>query len=310
MTPLLEVPHNWVSVVEHTRAWPTATVVTRNGTERRNALSLTARETLRYTLTVTNPAAHQTVMQSVTEAATAATSATRGLLRVPRWEDAMVLSAPVAPGATSLSLSVASGDDAGWRRFANSGEIALWVPGTTALQTAPLAASGAVGTSSLTLLAGIASAWPAGTRVAPVALARIVEAFEWDRVTGTVATGTLLVTLDTAISGTATVAVNTPGRAQRPVVASVSLTMTGTEVRRGFTVVARAVCRDAAGVVVPAPGPITWNSTNPNLTFRVPEPASGIAYLDALVSPGGGTATITATEPISGLTGSTSKTTA
>lgn len=304
--PLLPVPHNWVSTVEHTRRWPTAVIDTRDGHEQAIAQTIRPRETLRYEMTTVTAGAALDLFSAVVAAVTAGTSEARGQVRVPRWEDAMVLAAPAAPGDTTLSVAITSGDDAGYRRFANGGEVALWDHGAAGVVTVPLAASGAVGSSTLTLLAAIGTTWPAGTRVAPVSVGRIVSDVSWKRFTGTIATATLTVTLDSGIAGTVVIAPASPGRAMVPVVASLQVLDTSGQyafaINQGMILTFRALCRDAAGVLVPAPASVVWTSTQVTVPVRVAHGESGVAFIENN-APGPLTAIIRATEPVSGAYG-------
>ncbi len=301
--PLLPIPHNWIDTVEHTRVWPTAVLVSRDGHEQPLALSLTPRETLRYRCsTVTVPEA-MSVFAPILAAATAATSVARGQVRIPRWEDQLPLAASIADGATVLTLDVPAGDDAGYRRFVDGGEIALCIPGVRSVVTATLAASGAVGADTLTLATGVEGDWPAGTRVAPVSVGRLAEDIAGDRLTGTVQTVTIVVTLDTDLAGTVDIAEGEPGRAEVPVVASVTVTNDagdgGDNLSYGMQVTLRAICRDANGVTVPPPADLVWTTDNVLIAPRVLDPASGVAFFENLLSsPTSGTVTVT--EPESG----------
>lgn len=305
--PLLPIPHNWASTVEHTRRWPTSVLVSRDGHEQPLAQSLTPRETLRYacaTITVKNAMA---LFAPALKAATAASSETRGQVRIPRWEDQVSLAAPIVDGATALTLVIAAGDDAGYRRFMNGGEIALCIPGARAVVTATLAASGAVGASTLTLAAGVEGDWPAGTRIAPVSVGRLADVLGTSRLTGTAATTTIMIDLDTALAGTVVIASGAPGRAQVSVVASITalddLGQGGANLSYGQQVVLRAVCRDANGVTVPPPGDLAWTTSNALIAPRVIDGAAGVAFFENLLS-SPTTGTITVTEPVSGSTAS------
>jgi hypothetical protein len=303
--PLLPIPHNWVSVVEHARTWPTAVLPTRNGDEQRIAQSVTPRETLRYTLTTITAEQAMNTTAPVIAAVTASTSVTRGQVRVPRWEDALPLASAVGASDTVLPLVLVPTDDAGYRRWSNGGDVALWIPGARSVAVVTLAASGAIAADALTLAAGVGADWPAGTRVAPVVTGRLVEGLEWTRLTGDKATATFAITLDTALAGTVTLGSGTAGRAQVPAVASISLSGRlgwGTMLfRSGQQETLVAVCRDAAGVVIPPP-PLVWSTTNPSgYQIRVPDAASGVAYVSGGSVVGG---LVTVTEPVGGVSAS------
>jgi hypothetical protein len=302
--PFLPIPHNWVTQPEHTRRWPAAVLTSRDGSVQSVSQSVLPRETLRYTLSTITIEQAQALTAPVLAAAGATTSATRGQVRVPRWEDAVVLSAAAGSGDTVLACALPSADDLGYRRFANNGEIALWIPNSVSAVLRTLAAVGAVGVSTLTLAAAIGSTFPAGTRIAPVSLARLTEPLEWSRDTGTIGTATLVLDLDTALAGAVVIAPGSPGRAQSPTVATITLTRSQGNLYFGWQVQLRAICKDASGVVIPSPGPLTWTQSTPRFVLRVPDPTSGFAFVEAAGLGGSGAAvTFTATDPISSVSG-------
>ncbi|GJG88728.1 hypothetical protein tb265_39090 [Gemmatimonadetes bacterium T265] len=107
MVPLLPIPHDWVADVARTRTWPTAVLPARDGSEERLGLSVGPREAVTYQLTVTDPEEGAAVDAALRAAAAGPDAVTRRLVRVPRWEDALVLGAPAAAGDATLALLAA-----------------------------------------------------------------------------------------------------------------------------------------------------------------------------------------------------------
>lgn len=305
--PLLDVPHNWIDGVTRVVAAPCAVLATEDGTEQRLAHAAGTGTTLTYRVAAPSSAAMGRLLAQVT-AAYAAADPDRARVRAVRWEDAVTLAAEATAGATTLTTGAAQ--DCTLRAFADGGAVALWIPEQPArtLTAVTLAASGAVAATTLTLAAGLADGWPAGTRVAPIADARLVEPVQVTRRTGTVAVAEIVVALASDVAGT--VSPDAAAEAVTPVVASVAVqTWLGTAAAQllyaGQQAHARLVARDAAGLVIPVPGTVTWVVTPEADAGRLTIVARGTgerAHLTAIDS-GSGTATltVTATESSSGL---------
>lgn len=91
-----------------------------------------------------------------------------GLWRAPVAVDACALTSAASATDTVLALQTAGA------RFVEGGYVLLQGADSLAAEVAQVA-TGGVGGSSLTLEAGLASAWPAGTRVTPLRTARLSE---------------------------------------------------------------------------------------------------------------------------------------
>jgi hypothetical protein len=318
--PLVAIAHNWVAAVEVTRTWPTTVQTAADGTEQRAALALQPRETVRYQLTAAGVEACTALLGALLAAGTpgvadpgdvdAVRRARR--VRVPRWEDGLQLLGHAVAGDTSLLVEGGAAD----RAFADGGGVAVWRDGAI-VRVVALAAADAVGAdgdaSLLQLaapLAGDGVPWLAGSVVAPIATAWVAPD-EIARLGAGLADGALTFTRDVRLAGERAGAADpTDGGADTPVVAAVVVRDPigiGPLLGPGMQCVLVAECVDAAGVRVPAPVGLVWTSTNADLPVRALDRAGHRAAVEVRAA-GAGPATLTATEPVSGLAASVVRT--
>lgn len=309
MAPLLPLPHNWIDAVEVTRAWPVSILAARDGSEQRRARSLGPTVTLRYLLTAESaPHAHRLVAALLAAGATAVSEADQAdaasvraalRVRVPRWEDAVRLTADASAAATSLSVD----QDATLRAFADGAEVALWRP-DRAVASVELAVSGAVAEDTLTLAAALGTAWAAGTVVAPVTDAWLDPAPELERHTGTLADAVLTLTVAVSTAGDDG---EDDGAAVAPVVASLEVRAPaegGIPLYAGQQKIVLVTCVDAAGVPVEPPEPLVWTIDDPaKVRLRLGNATGTLVYLEGR-NDAVGSAIVdgTVTEPDSGVT--------
>lgn len=327
--PLVSLPPDGIAAMAMQRTWPTAVAVARDGTEQRVAHAVAPREVVRYTLTE----AATRVMRDALAALLAADTTTvdpanaddptaqRTALRVrvPRWEDAVPLAAPAAPGDTTLALV----DAVTGRRFLPSGDVLFWVPNDPTAPTTVTATlgSGAIADTDTTLTLAAAlpggRTWPASTGVIPIATGWVrLEPLEH---AGGVASAVLVVTRDVSLAGDRG---GSDGDWIAPVVAAIDLqvldTRNGDALSPGQHRRLVVTCRDAAGQVVPPPGPLVWTKSDvvgggaTFLTVRPDVVRADLGYvfadesaIDGAAIPGaiGGSVgcSVTVTEPVSGL---------
>lgn len=327
--PLLALPHNWIARVDVARRWPVAILPARDGTEQRRALAPGVAYgappvTVTYQLTTPDVESAGRLFATLVAAEGRADAREAWRVRVPRWEDSVPLLAQAAATDTALSLA----GDPTLRAFRPGEPVALWAPEQpvtlVTLAAAPEAVSGADGAGTLLLAGALASgdlppgrgAWPAGSLVAPLLTGRLDGAVDRERLTGAYSDGRLTIVEDVALVGTSSddVAGAAGGQAVAPVLTALSLTdetggdLTAT-IAAGFQRRLRAVGLDAGGVSVPAPAGLIWTVDLPaRLRLVVPWAGDAIAGIEVLLPLGPGlgspTATVTVTDPVSGLTAS------
>lgn len=157
---------NWDEPVRERLAWLTDVLLAEGGIEQRIGLRAAPRRALEYALLTRDR--HET-----NRLETLLVGWQARLFAVPVWTEYQALAADLP--AASLSLSVATAD----YEFAANGLALLW----RAHDDYEAVEIDSVGGSSLTLKAATLSAWPAGTRVYPVRLARLPSQQKFTRET-------------------------------------------------------------------------------------------------------------------------------
>lgn len=149
-------PPNWAEPVRERLTWLTDVLLTQAGTEQRIGLRAVPRRALEYALATRDR--HQT---NVLETLLLGWQAR--LYALPVWTDPQTLAAPLAAGSMTVPATTAGYE------FAPGGLALLW-RSHDVHESVEIAS---VGASALTLRAATLAAWPAGTQLYPVRLARL-----------------------------------------------------------------------------------------------------------------------------------------
>lgn len=188
--PLLTLPHDWAEPVRRTVRYPVAVLPRRDGSEQRVLRATAPVRVVTYRHTALSVADAGRLRALLWEA-----GGDGGNLRarVPRWEDAVRLAADVAADDTTLPVASGALDD---RAFAEGDEVLLWRPladGTHVWETATVLA---LASDTVTLFAGVAAAWAAGSVLVPVSAGRLVPEPALRRLQPPYTTATLSYELD------------------------------------------------------------------------------------------------------------------
>ncbi len=167
---LLSASPNAEDAVEESYGYMTDLMQAWDGTEQRVLLRAIASRELRFRVTLATA-------REAGDVATRLYAGGRGLFSVPLWQDAAPLTAPAAPGATSVYLETAG------RAFAEGGVCVLWRDHWT-WEPATIQS---VAADHLVLDSGIAGAWAAPAVCVPLLTARLLDAVPLERVAPAVA---------------------------------------------------------------------------------------------------------------------------
>lgn len=298
--PLLPFQPDWRQEVTVTRTWPSAPLPMRSGREQGLGLQWRPTESITVELLELSAARHAWIRNAV-ETAMWAPERDRLLVRLPFWADAIALRADTDAASDVLLLDETQ--DATLRRFVVGGQVCIAQSGSHEPFVATIAD---VDEDSITLTEDAGVDLVAGMLVAPVLAVRLDPQIPGEILT--LAAGRLSLTLTTvdAITGAAALVPGSAADVQAPQIASMTMrTDIGSTVfffRTGWQIRARAVFYDANGVIVPQPGPLTWE-LSPGDGFRVvvPDPDGPFCMLEQVLDSATIDQTLTVTEPVSGV---------
>jgi hypothetical protein len=170
--PLVTLAHDWTSDVVREATYPTTVLERRDRTEQRQALSTVRSERLTYRLLAPS-AEHAAILHTLP------TLATDRLIRMPRWEDQVRLTAAASSGGSSLTVN----DTTYLPTFEVGAAIILWRDPFTY----ELAEIDTVSGTSIATVDPLAATWAAGTIVCvvePVRLAFPLDVTHWRATSG------------------------------------------------------------------------------------------------------------------------------
>jgi hypothetical protein len=237
--PLIVVAHDWTSPVERVREYPTAVMVAEDGTEQRQALSHLPTDTITYRILAPSMAEALAVRAAVD-------LADDHIVRIPRWED----QTRVDTAASAGSAVTVSCDTTDRPTFVVGAQVILWRgPGEYEVATLD-------GVTDTDITVDLADDWAAGTIVAPITAARLVEPLTLTHWGST--SGALDLVVECTLADLAGVGTGGSGAAGTPaaivIVADVTVLSCGRE-----PIAARVT--DAAGNVLTGQA-IVWTSSD------------------------------------------------
>jgi hypothetical protein len=276
---LFLVTHNWREPAKKTLTWRTDVIVARAGSEQRRRIRTEPVETLTYAMSLYTDEELAWFRGMV-----ANTEDLR--IEFPRWEDELHLAAPIDPG----DLLVTTQWPVDNRHFSTGQRCVLLLEGERyEIVTVEDATD-----DEITIVApGAVQGWPAGTRLAPLAVGRLdapISGSEHGDVKHDVA---IVITVEEDIAG-----VGEGGENETMVAATVNVENTLVGSRDGLPtngiMLLAAYAHTAAGILIPQPV-IEWSFSGGAGVLVYPSGREGTAIVRHDSELGGGGGTVTAT---------------